>query len=453
MKTETLTENKMGVMPIPKLLITISLPMILSMLVQALYNVVDSIFVAKVSEEALTAVSLAFPIQNLMIAVTVGTSIGVNALVSRFLGQKAYDKSNIVARNGLFLTGLSYLLFAIIGLTCSHLFFSTQTTNDTIVHYGVDYMSIVCILSFGLFYQVLFERLLQSTGKTVLTMITQGIGAIVNLILDPILIFGLFGLPRMEVAGAALATVIGQITAACVGLILCKKYNKEINISLKKFRPCLSVISDIYKIGFPAIIMQAIGSIMVFGFNSILLLYSTTAAAVFGIYFKLQSFVFMPIFGLTNGLISIIAYNYGAQNKKRIKESYRLACLIAVGIMIIGIFIFQTCTATLLHMFEASDHMLEIGIPALRIISLCFPVAGYAIVSSATFQALGHSVYSLFLSVARQLLALLPIAFLLANTFGLAAIWWAFPLAEIISGICAVTFIRRIYRDVVNPLP
>ena len=298
-------ENKMGVMPIPKLLITMSLPMILSMLVQALYNIVDSIFVAKLSEDALTAVSLAFPIQNLMIAVAAGTGVGINALLSRSLGEKKYDKVNRIAQNGILLGVFSSLVFAILGLIGSRLFFEAQTTDPEIIKYGTDYMLIITVASIGIFMQVTFERLMQSTGKTIFNMVIQGTGAIINIILDPILIFGWFGLPRMEVTGAALATVIGQIVAAILGVILNRKFNKEIHISFRNFRPCGKTIGAIYKIGVPSILMQSIGSVTTFGMNNILLMFESTAATVFGVYFKLQSFIFMPIFGMTNGIIPI----------------------------------------------------------------------------------------------------------------------------------------------------
>ena len=341
-------ENKMGVMPIPKLLISMSLPMIMSMLVQALYNVVDSMFVAQLNENALTAVSLAFPIQNLMIAVAAGTGVGINALLSKSLGEKKFETANTIAKNGILLGILSSLVFAILGLLGSRLFFEIQTKDAQIIEYGTQYMSVITIVSFGIFLQITFERLLQSTGKTIFNMITQGMGAIINIILDPILIFGWFGLPAMGVTGAAVATVIGQIFAALLGLFFNYKFNKEIHVSFKGFKPCKETIGNIYKIGVPSIIMQSIGSLTTFGINNILLMFSSTAATVFGVYFKLQSFVFMPVFGLTNGMIPIVAYNYGAQNKKRIYQTIKLSAAIAVGIMLVGVVIFQTFPKTLL---------------------------------------------------------------------------------------------------------
>lgn len=446
------TENKMGVMPVPRLLVSMSLPMILSMLVQALYNVVDSVFVAQINEEALTAVSLAFPIQNLMIAVAAGTGVGINALLSRNLGEKNIEEANTVARNGIFLGIISCIAMALIGFTCSHLFFSIQTENPVIVRYGTQYMMIITIISAGIFMQITFERLMQSTGKTFYNMITQGTGAIINIILDPIMIFGLFGFPRLEVAGAALATVIGQIVAVCMSLYFNCKKNTELNLNMKGFRPDKAIIANIYKVGVPSIIMQSIGSIMVFGMNKILMLFSSTATAVFGVYFKLQSFIFMPVFGLNNGMIPIIAYNYGARNKKRIMKTINLSILIAVGIMLIGIALFQIFPAQFLKFFDASEHMLEIGVPALRIISLSFIFAGYCIVVGSVFQALGNGIYSLVVSVARQLFVILPVAYFLADMFGLSKVWWAIPIAEIVSVLLSSLLFKRIIRQKIKPL-
>ena len=445
-------ENKMGVMPIPKLLISMSLPMIMSMLVQALYNVVDSMFVAQLNENALTAVSLAFPIQNLMIAVAAGTGVGINALLSKSLGEKKFETANTIAKNGILLGILSSLVFAILGLLGSRLFFEIQTKDAQIIEYGTQYMSVITIVSFGIFLQITFERLLQSTGKTIFNMITQGMGAIINIILDPILIFGWFGLPSMGVTGAAVATVIGQIFAALLGLFFNYKFNKEIHVSFKGFKPCKETIGNIYKIGVPSIIMQSIGSLTTFGINNILLMFSSTAATVFGVYFKLQSFVFMPVFGLTNGMIPIVAYNYGAQNKKRIYQTIKLSAIIAVGIMLVGVVIFQTFPKTLLGLFEASEHMLEIGVPALRTISLSFVFAGFCIVSSCVFQALGNGVYSMLLSIARQIVIILPVAFTFAKLFGLNMVWYAYPIAEVVSVIMCIFMLKHIIKTKVKPL-
>ena len=443
---ETKTENKMGTMPISKLLISMSLPMIISMLVQALYNVVDSIFVAQLNEDALTAVSLAFPIQNLMIAVAAGTGVGINALLSKSLGERKFERANTIARNGILLGVLSSIVFAIAGFFGSRFFFEVQTSDPEIIQYGVDYMSIITIISIGVFLQITFERLMQSTGKTIFNMVTQGIGAIINIILDPILIFGWFGLPRLEVVGAALATVIGQVVAAILGIILNHKYNKEINISFKGFKPCGKTIGSIYKIGVPSILMQSIGSVTTFGMNNILLMFSSTAATVFGVYFKLQSFIFMPVFGLTNGIIPIVAYNYGARNKKRIYQTLKLGILIAVGIMACGVAIFQLFPSTLLNLFDASEHMMSIGVPALRAISLSFVFAGFCIVCSSVFQALGNGVYSLIMSIARQLVVILPVAYAFAKLIGLDAVWYAYPIAEIVSVLMCIILLKRILR-------
>ena len=450
--TEIKQENKMGVMPIPKLLITMSLPMILSMLVQALYNIVDSIFVAQLSEDALTAVSLAFPIQNLMIAVAAGTGVGINALLSRSLGEKKYDKVNRIAQNGILLGVISGIVFAIAGIFGSRLFFLAQTKDPEIVKYGTDYMTIITVASIAIFMQITFERLMQSTGKTIFNMVTQGIGAIINIILDPILIFGWFGLPKLEVRGAALATIIGQFVAVILGIILNQKFNKEVHISFKGFRPCKKTIGSIYKIGVPSILMQSIGSVTTFGMNNILLMFSSTAATVFGVYFKLQSFIFMPIFGLTNGIIPIVAYNYGARNKKRIYQTIKLGSFIAIGIMGAGMLAFQIFPKIFLELFDASEKMMRIGVPALRIISLSFVFAGFCIVCSATFQALGNGIYSLIMSVARQLVVILPVAFLFAKVFGLDMVWYAYPIAEIASlGVCVI-LLRRILKQKVDVL-
>ena len=452
MSNSNVQENKMGIMPIPKLLISMSLPMIASMLVQALYNIVDSMFVAQLNEGALTAVSLVFPVQNLMIAVASGTGVGINALLSRSLGEKKLDQANKIASNGVFLALVSSLVFAVIGIFCSRLFFAAQTTDAQIVEYGTQYMSIITIASIGIFLQVTYERLLQSTGKTFFNMITQGTGAIINIILDPILIFGWFGLPAMGVTGAALATVIGQFCASILAVYFHNKHNAEIIVRARGFKIDKETIVSIYKIGVPSILMQSIGSVTTFCMNNILLMFSATAATVFGVYFKLQSFIFMPLFGLTNGMIPIVAYNYGARNKKRIYNTISISMLIAIIIMSIGLLVFQTLPATLLGLFDASEQMLAIGIPALRIISVSFIFAGYSIISSSVFQALGNGVYSLAVSVARQLVVIIPVAFLFAKFFGLNMVWWAYPIAEIASVAGCTFFLRRIIKQKIEVL-
>ena len=449
---EQMSENKMGVMPVGKLLINMSLPMMISMLVQALYNIVDSMFVAKISEDALTAVSLAFPLQTLMIAIGGGTCVGVNALLSRALGEKEYQKANDVATNGVFLAVVSYVVFLVIGLIAVKPFYLSQTDNEMIVTYGCQYMSIVCCLSIGIYIQFIFERLLQSTGKTFYAMITQGTGAIVNIILDPILIFGYFGAPAMGVTGAAVATVIGQIVAGCLAIVINHKKNTEIKVRLKGFCPNLRIIGSIYAVGIPSIIMQSIGSIMTYGMNQILMAFTSTAAAVFGVYFKLQSFIFMPIFGLNNGMIPIIAYNYGAGKRDRLLKTMKISIAYAVGIMLIGFLAFQVFPVRLLLLFEASQTMLQIGVPALRIISIHFLLAGFCIIIGSVFQALGNSVYSMFVSMARQLVVLLPAAWLLSKTGNVNYVWFAFPIAEIASMVMTIFFFIRIHKLVISKI-
>ena len=410
-----LHENKMGTMPIPKLLMNMAWPAILSMTISALYNIVDSIFVAKISEDALTAVSLAFPLQQLMIALGAGTCVGVNAVLSRALGERNYKKVNSSATNAVLLMVLNSLVFVLIGLFVVKPFYLAQTTYVEIVEYGVQYLSIVCVFSFGIYMQFIFERLLQSTGKTFYSMITQLVGAITNIVLDPILIFGLCGMPALGVKGAAIATVIGQIAAGVTAIIINQKVNKEVKLSFKGFRPSFTIIKQIYVVGIPSIIMQSIGSIMVFGMNQILIAFSTTATAVFGVYFKLQSFIFMPLFGMNNGIVPIIAYNYGAQKRTRVTKTIKLSIVYAIGIMCFGFLIFQTIPDKLFLLFEASNDMLAMGVPALKVISLHLPIAAVCIILGTVFQALGNAVYSMITSICRQLVVLLPVAYFLSR--------------------------------------
>lgn len=447
---EQARENKMGVMPVNKLLITMSLPMMASMLVQALYNIVDSIFVSRINENALTAVSLAFPVQTLMVAVGVGTCVGINAVLSRALGEKKQETVNKTAGNGMLLMAVSYIVFLLVGIFGTNPFYLSQTDDAQIVQYGYEYLSVVCCLSFGMFAQFTFERLLQSTGKTFYIMITQGIGAVINIILDPIFIFGLFGMPRMGVRGAAVATVIGQITAGILAFTINHKKNDEIQITRQALKPDAEIIKLIYKIGVPSIIMQAIGSVMTYGMNRILITFSSTATAVFGVYFKLQSFIFMPVFGMNNGLVPILAYNYGAGNKDRFVNSLKCGIKYAVGIMAVGLIIFQTIPDMLLRLFDASEDMLAIGVPALRTISYSFVFAGFGIVCGTAFQALGSATYSMMVSIARQLVVLLPAAYLLALSGDVTNVWWAFPIAELMSLLMTVIFLNRINRQVIR---
>lgn len=452
MKNNERKENKMGVMPVGPLLFSMALPMMIAMLVQALYNVVDSIFVSQLGEDALTAVSLAFPVQNLMIALSTGTGVGINALLSKSLGEKNYEQANKTAVNGIFLAVCSYLLFLVFGCVGVRFFFETQTEVASIIEYGCQYLVICTTASFGVFGQIVFERLLQSTGKTIYTMVIQGVGAIVNIIMDPILIFGMFGLPAMGVAGAAIATVMGQIVAMLLGLYFNLRKNHEIEIRFKGFRPDAATIRRIYSVGIPSIVMASISSVMTFGMNMILMAFTSTATAVFGVYFKLQSFIFMPVFGLNNGMVPIISFNYGARHRDRMVKTIKLSIFSAVCIMLVGFAIFQLFPSVLLGLFNASEEMLAIGVPALRLISTSFLFAGFCIIAGSVFQALGNGVYSLINSVTRQLLVLLPVAFLFSLTGNLDLVWLSFPIAELFSVTLSALFLRRIYRQIIAPL-
>ena len=442
----------MGVMPVNKLLITMALPMIISMLVQAMYNIVDSIFVSRICEDALTAVSLAFPMQNLMIAVASGTGVGMNALLSRSLGEKNQEGANAAAKHGIFLALCSYLVFLLFGLIACGVFFHTQTDSTVIIRYGETYLSICCICSIGIFMQMNFERILQATGRTFYSMITQTVGAVINIILDPILIFGMFGMPEMGIAGAAVATVFGQIVASLLAIFFNIRFNTDVSLNFRGFRPQGRIIRQIYSVGIPSILMMSISSVMVYGMNRILLAFTSTATAVFGVYFKLQSFIFMPIFGMNNGMVPIVAYNYGAAKPDRIIRTIKLAMTYAEVLMLIGLAAFQFIPDTLLGFFNASPDMLAIGEPALRTISWSFLVAGICIICSSAFQALGNGIYSLLVSFARQLVVLLPAAFLLSLTGEVNAVWWSFPIAEIASLTCSLLFLRRIHRKILAPL-
>ena len=453
MPEETLRENKMGTMPENKLLLSMAVPMMISMLVQALYNIVDSIFVSRICEDALTAVSMAFPWQNIIISIAVGFGVGINALLSRALGQKNAERVNQVAVNGLLLAGLSYLLVLVAGLIGIRAYMRTQTDIETIVNYGITYLNICILCSFGVFVEITFERFLQATGRTVYSMITQLTGAITNIILDPILIFGLLGFPKLGIAGAAWATVIGQCVGAVVAVMLNRFKNPEVHLRLRHIRPNGRLMGEITAISIPSIIMSCISSLTCFVMNMILIAYSSTAVAVFGVYFKLQSFVFMPVFGLNNGMVPIIAYNYGAQKPERIHKTIRLGMVYAVAIMLVGLLVFQLIPKELLLMFDASDAMLEIGAPALRIMSLAFVFAGIGIVSGSSCQAFGYSVYSMLISIARQIVVLIPAAYLLSLTGVLRSIWFAFPIAEIFSLILSLFFLRTTLKKTGMALP
>ena len=453
MAQETLRENKMGTMPENQLLLSMAVPMMISMLVQALYNIVDSIFVSRICEDALTAVSMAFPWQNIVIAIAVGFGVGINALLSRALGQKNAERVNQVAINGLLLALLSYLLVLVAGLIGIRAYMRTQTDIETIVNYGITYLNICILCSFGVFIEITFERFLQATGRTIYSMITQLAGALTNIILDPILIFGLLGFPKLGIAGAAWATVIGQCVGAVVAVTLNHFKNPEVHLRLRHIRPNGRLMGEITAISIPSIIMSCISSLTCFVMNMILIAYSSTAVAVFGVYFKLQSFVFMPVFGLNNGMVPIIAYNYGAQKPDRIHKTIRLGMAYAVAIMAVGLLVFQLIPKELLLMFDASDAMLGIGAPALRIMSLAFVFAGVGIASSSACQAFGYSVYSMLISIARQIVVLIPAAYLLSLTGVLRSIWFAFPIAEIVSLFLSLFFLRTTLKKTGMALP
>lgn len=442
----------MGVMPIGRLLLTMSGPMMISMLIQALYNVVDSMFVSYISEAALTAVSLAYPMQNLMIAVATGTGVGINALLSRNLGEKNFAMVNRTAGNAIFLGLVSYVVFALVGLFGSRIYFTLQVTDPEIIQMGQDYLSVIMVLSIGCFGQVLLSRLLQSTGKTFYSMVIQMVGAGLNIILDPIMIFGLVGFPAMGVAGAALATVVSQIVGTLLGLYYNLRKNPEIQFAWNQLRPSGPIIARIYGVGVPSILLQTVSSLLIFGLNQILVAFSETATAVYGVYFKLQGFAFLPIIGMNNGMVPIIAYNYGAKKPERILQTIKLSITYAVVIMVVAVIVFQVFAAQLLGFFQASPEMLAIGVPALRTLSLCFIIGGFTIVSSSVFQALGRGLLSMSISVFRQLVLVLPLAYLFSLTGNLNMVWWSFPVAEVLAGLLAAYYLRRAYLRVIRPL-
>ena len=456
MQDRHVPENKMGVMPVNRLLITMALPLAISMLVQALYNIVDSIYVSRivtaVDSSALTAVSLAFPIQNLMIAVASGTSVGVNALLSRSLGEKNQDRANLAAGNGILLAVAGAVLFLLFGLFGSVSFMRSQTDIPEILASGEAYLQIVTVFSGFVFLEIMLERLLQSTGRTMLSMITQGLGAILNIVLDPVFIFGYFGIPAMGVAGAAVATVVGQACAMLLALYFNLRKNPEVGFGLRYLRPRAGIIGTIYAVGIPSIIMMSIGSVMTYTMNRILMGFTNVATAVFGAYFKLQSFVFMPVFGLNNALIPIVAYNYGARKPQRITQALKLAATYASALMFLGIALFQLAPGKLLMLFDPSENMMRIGVRALRVISISFLFAGFCIVAGGVFQAMGKGMYSVYVSVSRQLVVLLPVAFLFSLTGNLDLVWLAFPIAELASLGMSVFCLRRIYTRLIRPM-
>lgn len=452
--SENIQENKMGVMPVPKLLFNMAIPMVVSMLMQALYNIVDSAFVGMYSTHALEAVSIAFPIQNLMIAFATGTGVGINALLSRHLGEKKFEAADTTANTGLFLTICSYIFFAILGLTIVRPFFSMQSDIAEVVNYGEEYLTVILLCGFGIFGEITNERLLQATGRTVYSMITQGTGAVLNIILDPIMIFGYCGMPALGVKGAAIATVIGQCVAFILALIFNIKVNKEVNIRISKiFKPQLQEIIKIYEIGIPSIIMTSITSFLTVGMNLILKKFSEDAITVFGVYFKLNSFVFMPVFGLNNGMVPILSYNYGAKKHDRIIKTVRLGMSCAVIYMLAGLAVFEIMPDKLLMIFSASENVMNIGVTALRIIALSFIFAGIGIVSSTVFQSIGNPLHSLLISVLRQLVIILPVAYLLSLTGSVSNVWWSYPIAEVASFILSVFFLRKTFKKLNREVP
>lgn len=457
-------ENKMGVVPIPRLLTGMAFPMVISMLVQACYNVVDSFFVARIKDDvaaggsagtqALNAVGMAFPIQMLLIAFGTGTCVGVNAVLSKALGEKDQKTADQAANNGIFLAGCNFLLFLIVGVFFSEPLIRMQGGEGLMLTYGVQYLTIVCACSFGLYTQFIFERLLQSTGRTVYSMITQLTGAVINIVLDPIFIFGLFGMPEMKVAGAALATVIGQICAAILAVILNMKKNTDVHVNLRGFRPNKKIITKVYQVGFPSIVMQAIGSVMTSSMNRILSGLNTDSVAVFTVYFKLQSLFFMPVFGINNGMVPILAYNYGARKRKRMVQTIKLSMAYAFLFMLVGFALFELIPESLLRIFDTGDpSLITLGVPALRIIGFHFLAAWFCIISGTVFQALGNGVYSLVVSIARQLVVLIPVAYILSKIGGLDLIWWSFPIAEVMSLCVSAYLLFRIYRKIIKPVP
>lgn len=445
-------ENKMGTMPIGKLLTNMALPMIASMLVQALYNIVDSVYISRVSESAVTALSLAFPVQNMTIAFGSGLAVGVNSLLSRSLGAKDKESADKAAGNGIALMFIVVILFILFGIFGSRPYFELQSSVTETVEGGSAYVSICCIFCLGCFFQILFERLLQSTGRTMYTMVTQSTGAILNIILDPIFIFGWLGLPKFGIAGAAIATVIGQSVAALMALYFNIKHNPDIDILFRHFKLNKRIVDQILVVGLPTVVMMAIGSIMNFGMNQILQGFSETATGVFGIYYKLQSFFFMPLFGMNGAVISIVAFNYGAGNVERMTKTIKSALCTAICIMIAGFLSFQLIPQVLLGIFNPSEEFLAIGIVALRIISIHFPVAAVCIILGSTFQALGNGIYSTIVSLCRQLVVLLPVAYLLSLTGNVNNVWWAFLVAELASLTVTIILFRKLYNKKIKPL-
>ena len=442
----------MGIMPVGKLLFNMALPMIISMIVQALYNVVDSIYVSQVSESAVTALSLAFPVQNMQIGFGLGIAVGVNSLLSKSLGEKNQEAANFAAGNGIFLVIIATVLFMLFGIFGARPYFEMQSTVKDTVEGGIAYTSICCVLTLGCFMQLLGERLLQSSGRTVYTMISQSTGAVINIILDPIFIHGWLGLPAMGVAGAAIATVIGQWVAAGMCLFFNLRFNPDVQLGLKYIRPKMHTLKPIFAVGIPTLVMNSIGSVMNFGMNQIFQGFNETATGVFGIYYKLQSFFFMPLFGTNNATISIVAYNYGARKPERMTKTLRLSLVTGLCFMLFGLAVFQLVPKTLLGLFNPTDEFMSMGVKALRIVSIHFPIAAVGIMLGASFQALGNGIYSTIVSLCRQLLVLLPAAYLLSLTGNVDNVWWSFPIAEVVSAAVTLLLFRQLYLKKIKPL-
>lgn len=441
-------ENKMGVMPVRRLLITMSLPVVISMFIQAMYNLIDSIFVAQIDQDALTAVNMAFPMQSLMIAFQTGLGVGMNAMVSRLLGEKKPKEAGQAAIHGLILTLVNYVVFLVAGLTLTGVFYSAQTNSEAVMGYGKEYLTVICVFAFGMFFQICFERFLQATGKTVYAMIMQGVGAIINIGLDPLFIFVF----DMGVKGAAVATVIGQCIACTIGAILHFAKNNELKLEFKSFKFNGHTVGKIYSVGIPSILMSALVSVMTYLMNVILKGYEEVAATVFGVYFKLQSFVVMPVFGMNNGIVPIIAYNYGAGKGERIVKTIKLGVCYAVCVMLAGLVLFQTLPGFFLGFFKPDEDMLRAGIPALRTLSLSFVFAGASVVMTSAFQALGNGVWSLFVFIVRLLVPTLPLAWILGKLGGMSTLWFALPICDLLGVILAAILMRKMYRKVIKPM-
>lgn len=449
---KTMTEeNKMGTMPVGKLMLGMSWPAMLSMLIQALYNVVDSIFVAKISEASLTAVTLIFPIQMVLIAIAVGTGVGVNSLIARKLGAKRFEEADLAANHGFRISFINWAVFAAFGLLFSKIYMNAYSDSAYIIENGSLYLMIITVFSLFVFIGINTEKVLQATGNMLMPMISSLVGAVINIILDPILIFGIGIFPKMGVVGAAIATIIGQLISMCVGLIFLFGHKHQVKVKLKGFKFDLETIKEIYNVGFPAMLMQLIGSVMLFCING-LLAFSETAVAVLGSYFRLQSFIFLPVFGLNQGAMPIMGYNYGARNRERLMKAYKVGILIALVIMFLGTVLFLAFPAQLLGLFSASENMLAIGVPALRIICLCFIPAAFGILTSTIFQATGHGMLSMWQALIRQLIGIVPLAWILLEKGGLALVWWAWPLAEILGIIYSLIYLKKLYKNEIEPL-